>query len=456
MEQQRNERQSPQLPAARVPKTVLVVGAGLAGLTCAWELARAGHRVTVLEARPRPGGRVWTMRAPLPAGLLAEVGAIFLPENHPLPHHYVAAFNLPLILLPRSEVRPRFRIGGRTLPQESNLNPAALLVHTVEAVVSKLGGWPPPTGSPGAWEPFDHISLAELLSREGLSPREQALVQLTLVGSFGEGIETISALGAVRQLALQQGRSQSFAIAGGNDRLAQAFVDRLGEQVRLGTEVLGLSQDATGVTVRVREPAGESSERADHVVLAIPTPVLARLAVSPEWSPARLASIRRQRWTPVTRLFLTVPRRFWPPCPSSLLAASDHPTIRWLTGPAAAGEQDILIAFVTGTAAGQLASQTPEERAAWIRAEAAEVFPEWTEAKSAEVSSHSWDQDPFAGGGYPWPAPGDDGLADILAAPEGRVHFAGDHTTHAPGWIQGAMESGLRAAHEINRENGER
>jgi monoamine oxidase len=340
-------------------------------------------------------------------------------------------------------------------PDERGLEPFALLARTVKAVVEQQGGWPPPTGSPGAWEPFDHLSLAELLRRRGLSEGARTLVQLTLLGNFGEGIETISALAAIRQLALQRGRSRSFAVAGGNDRLARAFVDRLGERVRLGTRVVGLTQDAGGVVVRTRTsgadgPDGEGVERADRVVLAVPTPVLARLTVSPPWGSARAAALRRQRWTPVTRVFLTVRRRFWHPDHSVMLAASDRPTVRWMVGPAA-GEQDILTAYVTGAAARELASLTPEGRAAWARSEAARVFPEWTEALSAEALSHCWDEDPFTGGGYPWPAPGDDALPEILAAPEGRVHFAGEQTTRSFGWIQGAMESGLRAAHEVHR-----
>ena len=340
-------------------------------------------------------------------------------------------------------------------PDECGLSPFALLARAVAAVVKQQGGWPTPTGFPGAWGPFDHLSLAELLRRQGLSEGARTLVQLTLLGNLGEGIETISALAAIRQLALQCGRIRSFAIVGGNDRLAQAFVDRLGGRVRLGTQVLGLTQDADGVVVRTHRAgidglADEGLERAERVVLAVPTPVLARLAVSAGWGEARAAALQRQRWTPVTRVFLMVTRRFWLPDQSVLLAASDQPTVRWLAGPAPAGERDILTAYVMGAAARKLASLTPEGRAAWARAEAARIYPEWTEARSAEAFSHCWDQDPCAGGGYPWPALGDDSLADILAVPEGRLHFAGEQTTHSFGWIQGAMESGLRAAHEVH------
>jgi len=444
----------PYQPLAPNPthKAVVVVGAGPAGLTCAYELAQVGHHVTVLEARDRPGGRVWTLRASAPSGPLAEVGATFLPDNHPLPLHYATAFGLHLVPLPVPGPRPRFFVGGVpvSVHDGSSPSPLAPLAHAMRAVVERQGGWPPPTDSPGAWEPFDHCSLAEMLRREGLSDDALSLVSLTLFGNLGEGIETISALAAVRQFALQQGRTRSFVIAGGNDRLTATFAERLGERVRFRSEVTGLSQDAAGVLLRVRGPAGEGEVRADRVVMAVPTPVLARLSVSPAWGEDRAAAIRQQRWTPVTRIFLTVERRFWDPACPGLLAASEWPTVRWIVGPPPAGERDILTAYVMGAAARELAALGPEGRAEWARAEAARVFPEWPEAGSAEASSHCWDQDPFAGGGYPWPAPGDDRLPEILAAPEGRLHFAGEQTTHHFGWIQGAMESGLRAAREVH------
>jgi monoamine oxidase len=270
------------------------------------------------------------------------------------------------------------------------------------------------------------------------------------LGNLGEGIETISALSAIRQVALQLGRTQSFAIVGGNDRLAQTFLDRLGHQVQLGCEVLGLDQDAGGVVLRTLSPSGERQERAERAVLAVPTSILARLVVTPNWGEARAAAIRRQSWTPVTRVFLPVERRFWHSGQVGLFAASDYPTVRWVAGVPVAGQRDILTAYVMGAAARELASLSPDGRAAWARAEAARVFPEWTPDGTLVAQSHCWDADRFAGGGYPWPAQGDDALPGILASCEGRVHFAGEHTTHHFAWIQGAMESGLRAAREVD------
>ena len=77
-------------------KKVLILGAGMAGLVAAYELSKAGHDVTVLEARTRPGGRVHTLREPFSDGLFAEEGAARIPENHDLTLRYVKEFALPL------------------------------------------------------------------------------------------------------------------------------------------------------------------------------------------------------------------------------------------------------------------------------------------------------------------------------------------------------------------------
>ncbi|HLM68436.1 MAG TPA: FAD-dependent oxidoreductase, partial [Longimicrobium sp.] len=83
--------------SARMERTrVVVVGAGLAGLAAAYELARAGVEVRVLEARERPGGRVHTLRAPFDDGLYAEAGAVFVPGHHATTLRYLREFGLPL------------------------------------------------------------------------------------------------------------------------------------------------------------------------------------------------------------------------------------------------------------------------------------------------------------------------------------------------------------------------
>src|SRR5205823_6634343 len=82
--------------AALAPKKIIIIGAGMAGLSAAYELTQLGHDVNILEARSRPGGRVQTLREPFSAGLYAEAGAARIPDNHDLTLKYVKLFGLPL------------------------------------------------------------------------------------------------------------------------------------------------------------------------------------------------------------------------------------------------------------------------------------------------------------------------------------------------------------------------
>jgi monoamine oxidase len=87
---------SPIITATGAPKKIIVIGAGMAGLSAAYELSQLGYDVTILEARQRPGGRVQTLREPFSDGLYAEAGAARIPGNHDLTLKYVKLFNLEL------------------------------------------------------------------------------------------------------------------------------------------------------------------------------------------------------------------------------------------------------------------------------------------------------------------------------------------------------------------------
>ena len=95
------------------PKRVVIVGAGMAGLVAAWELARAGHEPIVLEARARVGGRVHTLREPFTDGLYAEVGAMRIPRTHDLTLAYCERFGLRLTPFTMSNPQAYVHLGGR-------------------------------------------------------------------------------------------------------------------------------------------------------------------------------------------------------------------------------------------------------------------------------------------------------------------------------------------------------
>jgi monoamine oxidase len=107
-------------PAGR---RVVILGAGLAGLSAAYELDRAGYDVTVLEARTRPGGRVHTLREPFSDGLYAEAGAARIQDSHAFTLRYVKEFGLSLDPFFPSEGARITRVAGRRLPTPPRIPP---------------------------------------------------------------------------------------------------------------------------------------------------------------------------------------------------------------------------------------------------------------------------------------------------------------------------------------------
>src|SRR5579863_9196117 len=166
-------------------KKVFVVGAGLAGLSAAYELLQSGHQVTVLEARERPGGRVFTLRDPFSDGLYAEAGAESFGGTHSFVHRYVAQFGQTLMPAPgASQLTSLYYVKGQRVlnlhrglawpmplpPEEQKLLPYDLKVKYIDPAVKEIGdplapGWP----SRELLEKYDRVPITEVLRRRGAS-----------------------------------------------------------------------------------------------------------------------------------------------------------------------------------------------------------------------------------------------------------------------------------------------
>jgi len=445
--------------------TVIVAGAGLAGLAAAHELVRMGHPVTVLEARDRPGGRVLTLRDGFDGGLHVEAGAIFVLESHA--HAVGYARELGVALVPAGgHARgggARCFIRGRSVrmqpgkpvrwpvqlsPAEAGLTAVALRARYLGPVLDALGdpshpAWP----SAGALG-YDAMSLAALLRMRGASPGAVEVMRLGYLDEWGDGVERCSALSLLRDLAQQRGGGAVFRVDGGTDRLPRAFAARLGDRVRYGTAVTEIHHAADGVRVGFRGPRGGGTLSADYLVCAIPFPLLRRVRVAPPFSPGKRRAVDGLRTTSVARVYLQLRERRWP---AGEAVPTDLPVMH--LGDATAGQpgpRAVLEAFVTGPNARRLAALEPGARVAFAREQAARVHPGIGEVFE-RGASYCWDADPWARGDYAWFAPGELGaFLPHLARPEGRVHFAGDHTSSLPGWMQGALASGRRAAEAVH------
>lgn len=452
-------------PAAR-PKKVIVVGAGLAGLAAAYEMVNRGHDVTVLEARSRPGGRVHTLREPFADGLSAEAGAMTFSNYYKHLLRYVEIFKLPAVDFPAQTLAAVYHLRGRRMvvkrgekpdwpydlgPGEKGAMPIQLVQKYFESV-EKLGDPTAPDWRLDAFKSLDAITLADYLRQQGASQGAVDLLADTMW--WGYGWTTGSALHRlISDLVLFLLADRVQTLQGGNDQLPKAFAAALRERIWYGAAVARIQQEPGKVRVVLRQAGAERTLEADRLICAVPAPVLRRIEITPELPVRKREIFRQLEYIPVTRVYVQSRRRFWidqgeaggasTDLPIRLVA--EHPLVR----PADAGSRGILECHPKGVDAERLDALGEDARLALAVENLEKVHPGFR-AHAEGGTSYSWAIDPWAGGGYPRWKPGQlTAWQPELARAEGRLHFAGEHTSVLSRTMEGALESGNRAAREV-------
>lgn len=445
------------------PKTVLILGGGLAGLAAAYELKKIGHTVTILEARKAPGGRVRTLRD-FDDGLYAEAGPIAFPQSHEFTFGYAQELGL--------QTRFSFKIGYDSIahingqvfrigsgsssvpldlkPNERQAGIYQLPRHYLEEYMREVGNPRRASWPPASLREIDGLSLKQLLEQKGASQAAMDVIAASQLGLLGFGIDAISAMDAVVTEAIATD-SAFYEIANGNDELAYALKKKVKKQFRKQAVVQRIEQNESGVTVTYTQSGETLSLTADRVICTIPFPVLKNIEVFPAFSASKQQAIDELKLTPVTRTYQQFRSRLWEADKLDGYGITDldiqntySPT---LTQP---GTRGILASYTGGQRALDLSAMSEAARQDFVLDNLRELFGRVDRQYESGISQ-IWHQDPWAKGAFTYFEPGQMAtLLPLAQRPEGRIHFAGEHTSAWHGWMNGALESGNRAASEVN------
>ena len=446
----------------RAPQKIIVVGAGMAGLGAAFELIALGHDVTILEARTRPGGRVFTIREPFADGLYAEGGAMQVFDTHERAQRYIKQFGLEIdpIQPPRAASvvylqghRIETKPGERTVwpfPLPEGLDSRGLYDRYVAPRLLEILEAENVGDFLRRFAPLDRITFSDYLRQQGASPEAIAVLRIGLAGGLGDGADAVSALNLLREASHRQARRQSFTIRGGTDGLPKAFASRLSEQIRYAVPVVRIEQDAGGVRAVALQAGVPRAFTGDRLVCAIPFSVLRRVDVSPAFSAPKRAAVEQLQYTSVARVYVQTRTRFWVDDGISGNASTDLPVMgvyeRTINQK---GTRGILESYQAGAQARRTTAMSEKERLGQALDGMAKVYPKILDQYEGGASK-SWDDDEWSRGAYAWFKPGQmTTLIPHIAAPEGRIHFAGEHASTQPGWMEGALESAERVVREI-------
>jgi monoamine oxidase len=479
-----SESSDRQLPATG--KKIIVAGAGITGLCCAYELMKKGHEVVILEASGRYGGHVFTGRDGLSDGLYADFGADHITKpGYEKFFEYVDAFKLTAIAYPNAEGSQAAydkdalkMIGGKFYTAEMLKDPVVLRkLEFNEKEIQFLSQDPfyalgpfylshyldkftdpyQPFGV--GYDDFDKFPVADLYKKEGASPAALRF----LGGKNTSALYHLWRMAVMRSRGIPWSEGETFHLKGGNEQLPMAFAKRLGNRIRLNHPITAIQHTPNGVTVTCKAYNSRPEVmNADVLVNCITLPIFKNIPVTPVLSPAKQYVVENMAYSSHPFFVFEASSKFWiedgfP----SINMEFEHPDISsvWL---ASEPSKD------AGEARNGVAGRSPDEvdthrvllkaytpgglSPQRVLAAFREVYPgkkdsieqvltlDWTKDKYAPVC----EMEPFPIGEMRkfWPQ---------LMQPEGRIYFAGTYADNLSRGMESCIRSAQRVALEIDK-----
>jgi monoamine oxidase len=425
--------------AAKPSSSCVIVGAGLAGLSAALRLHQAGWKVTVVEARDRPGGRVWSYRFAEAPELVCEMGGEWIGKDHKNMLDLCKELNVPL---EPHAFRLWLLLGGQLKAPGWQFSEAARAGWKKFAASYKHYG-------PADFKRLDSYDWYAWLRTLGFTGQDLQIREIIDSTDIGESAREASALVEAGEYAEEdymnpdETDEMDFHVKGGNSELVKAILARLpAGTVRYNSPVTSIVQRGGMVTVS----AGTEKFAADACVFAAPSSVIASIHFDPPLPPAKLQAAEQLEYGRIMKTQVLCKERFWPAENFALM--SDETSHEYFhTTQGQEGSMGILCSYAIGDKADVLAAESVAARQEQMARDLLAVSPKAADA-ILTTRSKAWQNDPWVHGAYAVYHPGQWlTLRPLLHRAHGKVLFAGEHLSEdSQGFMDGAVGTGMLAA----------
>ncbi len=455
------------LPDGKPSKRIVIVGAGIAGLVAARLLDKAGHDISIIEARQRPGGRIFTKH--LGEGRYAEIGAMRFPQKHL--HAMEIMDQLGLQRSPFNLAKKQIYIGdklvdldkftpsalGFNVESKEDKPPSVLLDEIMKPVFSLYNR--EDQDETEAWhevlDKYDHFSILDWFKKCELSDAAISVLSLynniegRLGFSFSEWAEY------VRQDAFGKGLTY---IKEGADKIIELLANPFNDRIKYGCKVTNVRQSLSKVIIEYSTYGKIGTITADEAILTIPPIVLRHVPIE-GFDLDKIAALRSTYHGRAAKVFLQFNRRWWDELGFGKggMTITDLPCRNIIFTVAGQGKSDknrgLIIGSYTWEADSMVLANLPEEeRIERVLADVLTIYPEAKD--SFEMGfAYDWGQDRWAGGvgGLFRPHEMTSRHYGDLLRPVGRVWLSGDtYDRQYRRWIEGAIRSAVKNAYAIH------
>ncbi|MEO6863227.1 MAG: NAD(P)/FAD-dependent oxidoreductase [Microcoleus sp.] len=448
---------------------ILVVGAGIAGLTAAYRLRQAGVRADIIEATNRVGGRIRT--APKVAGTLisAELGGEFIDTGHTTLISLATELGLraiDLIQVQQGLVKDTFFFNGRRFSLEQLIADFAPLATKISADLQAVGNNFSYQDFTEAADRLDNLSIAQYLDQADTSTIVRQLLRIAYTAEYGRDPEEQSALNLLFLIGSEPntfevyGNSdERYQIEGGNSQIVNRLADKLSDSIEEGTvlEAINLLPDGR---YRVNLRSGQSAidRTYERVLLTLPFSTLRDVNINVPLPQPKLRAIQQLGYGTNSKLITGYRSRIWREVYQSTASVYTDLGFQnsWEATPFAPTGNGLVTDFTGGKQGLAIGSGIPEDHAQQFLGQFEKVFPGVSNLRTGKAVRAFWQGERFSKGSYSCYLVGQwTQMHGVEGERVGNLYFAGEHTSlENQGYMEGGCETGQRAAFEILKDLG--
>jgi monoamine oxidase len=462
--------------AARGPQApggageVVVIGAGIAGLTAAYRLDQARIPVRVFEAQNRTGGRMLSLRDHFADGQVVELGGELIDTGHERLRALCGELGIALddlALTDEGVGHDVWHFGGQRRTESEVVAALAPIAVRIEADLATLRGDDITYREPNGAEALDRLSIEEWLDRAGVTGWVRSMLKVAYTTEYGLETGRQSALNFLKMIdpkpdsfRMYGESDERYHVRGGNDRVVTELARRLSDRIETNTALEAVGRRADGLLrLTLRRGGATRVVDAAHVVLALPFTLLRDVRLDLELPPVKRKAIADLGYGTNAKLMVGFADRVWRNVHRSNGSVSTDLPFQstWETSRAQAGAAGILTNFTGGDHGVDLGRGSAADQAAEMVRALETVFPGVAASRTGmkEVRFH-WPSHPWTRGSYAsylvgqWTT-----ICGAEAEAVGPLRFAGEHCSlAAQGFMEGGCETGEAAAEAILEDMG--